>query len=245
MPLHPNRRLPVKGAFNLRDLGGYPLQDGGETKWGRALRADGLSRLTEADIALLRDRGLKRVVDLRAHSEVERHPGRLTGVPGIEVLNIPVYDQLEPLSALPAGDPLPGFYHAMLTGRREVIARIFAALEAEKDGTVLFHCTAGKDRTGLIAALWLALAGVEREAILQDYALTEALIPDLIVLFNKDLEAKGIDPELVRPMLACNQDYMAGILDFIEDDYGDVTGYLSACGLCPGQLSSLRSRLTA
>lgn len=241
----PSRLLPLEGAFNLRDLGGYALTTGGQTQWGRALRADGLSRLTTADIDLLLGRGLSRVIDLRAPQEVAHHPGKLSGVAGVEVLNLPVFDDLAPQKIPDGAEPLPQFYRAMLENRGAVIAQIFTAIdETPEGGTVLFHCTAGKDRTGLIAALWLALAGVGRDDVIADYALTAELIPGLIALFNADLERRGVDPAAIAPMLACKPAYMESLLQQIDDSHGGVAGYLQATGLSDGTLNRLQQRLT-
>lgn len=245
MPYHPDRRLPIEGAFNLRDLGGYALANGAQTRWGRALRADGLGRLSTADIDLLLSRGLTRVIDLRAPSEARQHPGKLSGISGIEVFNLPLYDDLAPMREITDPEPLPGFYRNMLSERSAMVAEVFQAIAETGEGAVMFHCTAGKDRTGLIAALWLALAGAEREVILADYALTGELIPGLITLFNADLTARGIDPELIRPMLGCEPRYMAGALDFVNTTYGDVTSYLQSSGLSAETLAALRARLAS
>lgn len=245
MPYHPDRRLPIEGAFNLRDLGGYALPDGSRTRWGRALRADGLGRLSTADIDLLLSRGLTRVIDLRAPAEARQHPGKLNNISGIEVINLPLYDDLAPLREITDPEPLPEFYRKMLSERSAMVAEVFQAIAGTGEGAVLFHCTAGKDRTGVIAALWLALAGAEREVILGDYALTGELIPGLISLFNADLVARGIDPEVIRPMLGCEPRYMAQTLDYITTTYGDVLQYLRSSGLNEETLTALRAKLAS
>ncbi|RRH74305.1 tyrosine-protein phosphatase [Falsigemmobacter faecalis] len=245
MPYHPDRRLPIEGAFNLRDLGGYALQGGAETRWGQALRADGLGRLTHGDIDLLLARGLRRVIDLRAPAEARQHPGKLSGISGIEVINLPLYNDLAPMREITDPEPLPGFYRNIIAARGEMVAEVFQAIAETGEGAVMFHCTAGKDRTGLIAALWLALAGAEREVILADYALTGELIPGLITLFNADLAARGIDPELIRPMLGCEPHYMEEALEFITTTYGDIPAYLREIGLSSDVLTTLRGRLVS
>lgn len=238
-----SRQLPVRGAFNLRDLGGYATRQGGETLRDRAWRSDGLSRLSHEDMDLMLARGLRRVIDLRAPDEVAAHPGKFSGVDGVEVINLPVFDSLAPDSLAQSDDPLPHFYRQMLTARGSALREVFHALADAPGGPVLFHCTAGKDRTGLVAALWLALAGVSREDVIADYALTAELIPGLIARFHDNLRARGIDPALVAPMFACKPAYMADLLDFIDQTWGGAADCLRAQGVSTAELSALTARL--
>lgn len=239
-----SRILPIDGAFNLRDLGGYATAQG-ETRFAQALRADTLARLTADDIEKLTTLGLRRVIDLRSPHEVQDNPGKLSSANGVEVINLPLFDNLAPsFSDLPQGvNPLTLFYRQALDERSESIKAVFEAIASAPEGAVLFHCTVGKDRTGLIAALWLTLAGVPREEVIADYALTATQITKMIPLINADLATRGIDPEVIRPMLACEPAFMKATLEHVDAKYGSVAAYLAQIGLSDETLSALRARL--
>ncbi len=169
------RHIPLGGMHNLRDLGGYPVP-GGETAWERLLRGDNPEGLTEEDLRWLLDRDITTVVDLRSDAEVGRKPDQLSGHPDFHYFHCPL---------LAEGDGMPNLetdvgagYFRMLEGSG-LVARALRTVAAAPGG-VLFHCTAGKDRTGLMAALLLGLAGVERTDILADYQVSETYLARII-----------------------------------------------------------------
>ena len=178
------RRIPLGTMLNLRDLGGYPIAGGGCTAWGRMLRGDNPAGLSDEDLQWLLDREITTVIDLRSAGELERKPDQLSADPNFFYHHIPMV----------GGERLPNLeqdvgrsYFEMLE-RREAPARVLRAI-AQAPGGVLFHCTAGKDRTGCTAALLLTLAGVGREDILADYQVTELYIRELvrkIQAFNRE-----------------------------------------------------------
>lgn len=136
------RRIPLGNMMNLRDLGGYPLPGGGHTAWGRLLRGDNPLGLSEADAGWLLERGVRTVIDLRSDGELERRPDELSRIPGFAYHHV----------SMVGGEKLPNEesdigrgYFAMLE-RRENPARVLRLI-AQAEGGVLFHCTAGKDRT--------------------------------------------------------------------------------------------------
>lgn len=169
------RHIPLGGMYNLRDLGGYPVTGGGETAWERMLRGDNPEHLTEEDIQWLLERDITTVVDLRSEAEVGHKPDQLSGVQGFSYLNCPLLetDRMPNLE-----NDVGAGYFRVLEGRRRMVKALRAVAAAP--GGVLFHCTAGKDRTGLMAALLLGLAGVGREEILADYQVSETYLADVI-----------------------------------------------------------------
>jgi protein-tyrosine phosphatase len=171
----PARLVPLEGAFNFRDLGGYPVLGGGRTRWGRLYRSDGLQALTEADAAALRELGLSTVVDLRTDVELERWGrGRLRDEPiRWEHLSVIRADGGESVAA-PDTDDLAERYLWYLEVGAGPVARALAVLAEPGATPAVFHCAAGKDRTGVVAALILDAVGVEPEAIVTDYAETSA-----------------------------------------------------------------------
>lgn len=246
---HPKRHLILPGVQNLRDLGGYPTADGRLTRWRRVLRGDGLHRITAEGLDALGSEGLTSVIDLRSAAELADEPNPYLGHPDVLFHHQPVYDDLAPtMQRIRAGDhddPLVPFYLTALIERGEAVRAVLARIAVAPKGAVLFHCTAGKDRTGIIAALLLGTAGVERETILADYALTGEFIAALVEELLERTRQSGGDAEAHARFLACAPPTMAAMLDHIERRHGSIAGYLKDIGLAAGDISSLRDRLLA
>jgi protein-tyrosine phosphatase len=235
------RHLAVAGTYNVRDLGGYPTP-AGETRWRRILRADGLHRLDAAGMSALELEGVTTVIDLR-------HPGELTGQPNpfasnavVAYHNVSLFEQLAPV-ARPGEDVLLALYKQALETRQQAIAEVLAIIANAPTGTVLFHCTAGKDRTGIVSALLLAVVGVETSLIVEDYALTGGMIAPMIEEIIADAVARGADVEAFRPLLASDPATMLATIAYIEATYGSAPAYLERIGLAPTAIDRLRQRL--
>jgi len=175
------RVLPLEGASNLRDLGGWRTAEGRRLRHGRVFRSAALHGLTESDLVRLSETGLRTVCDLRGTREAARAPSRLP--PGAEAHPLPIEpfvgaslkDMLERGAATGEGatDLLRQAYLAYVSDHLPAYRRLFALLLEEARRPLLFHCSAGKDRTGLGAALILTALGVSREQILADYVATD------------------------------------------------------------------------
>lgn len=175
LAVHPNRHVPLQTAHNFRDLGGYPTADGRSTRWGVAYRADALYSLSPADWAVMQERSVRHVIDLRSQHELETrgrfrddvYPATLHHFP---VLDIPWADDDTP-DVDTAYEFLLWAYPEML---RKGGHRLAAAVEtvAMLDEPVVFNCAAGKDRTGLVAMLILGIVGVPDEVIVADFELS-------------------------------------------------------------------------
>ncbi|UYV36791.1 tyrosine-protein phosphatase [Rhodobacteraceae bacterium D3-12] len=243
----PQRRIDLPGVQNIRDLGGYTTRDGMTTRWRRVLRGDGLHRLTSDGFATLTDEGLTSVIDLRSAGELTDEPNPFVDHARINFFHKPVYDDLAPalMATKEAGedDPLIQFYLTALIDRGEAMRDILATIASAPSGTILFHCTAGKDRTGLVAALLLEIAGVDRETILSDYALTGDFISDLVKELLARTRANGGDAETHARFLACAPLTMATTLDQVTHRHGSMSNYLKDIGLAAGDISALRDRL--
>jgi protein-tyrosine phosphatase len=235
------RHVAVAGTFNIRDLGGYASREG-QTRWRRLLRADGLHRLDAVGMAMLADEGVRTVIDLRRDHELESHPNPFRDNPAVAYHNVSLFEALDP-TAMTGGDVLLDLYLAALATRHGPIAQVLTLIADAPEGIVLFHCTAGKDRTGLIAALILALAGVETAVIVEDYALTGPMIAPLLETFIADAIARGSDVEAFRPLLACDPQTMAATLAFLIDNHGSVEAYLASIGLDNDTVGRLKARL--
>lgn len=243
-----SRHLLVEGAFNIRDLGGYATASGGTIPWRRFLRADSLHRIHPAEITRLHDEGLRMVIDLRTSDEVESAPNPFAAFPDVHFANLPLFDDLSPqaLSRAEVADehPLQRFYLTALETRATAICTILSTMADLREGAILFNCTAGKDRTGIIAALLLGIADVERDQIIADYALTADLIPDLVEEFLNLSRARGGDVESYARLLESPATAIAATLDHIDRSYGSVAGYLEKIGLPRSDLHELYGRLT-
>ena len=245
------RRLAWRGAYNARDLGGYPTEDGGQTRWKTLVRSDSLHTLTPDGQAALREYGVRTIIDVRLAHELERDPSPFatrqepgnSPMPMPRYLNLPIHTaELDPEVAPPV-DPLTA-YIVILEKSKEHIAQIVKAVAAGMgDGCVLVHCQGGKDRTGIIIALILSLAGVQREAIVEDFALSEAMLEPLYRQWvDEQVRTTGRHPEKPMYMQALPQT-MNGVLSHLEREYGGVEGYLLAVSVTGSEIEQIRHHL--
>lgn len=233
------RILQIEGAYNVRDLGGYKTKDGGTTRWGLLYRADGLHGLSEKSRQNLVNRGVSTVIDLRYSSELaeQRDVFADSGDAAYHNISLIHADQ---------GDYLRGLgelYIDIIEGSGEPMLRVFSLLASSTgSGATLFHCKAGKDRTGIVAALLLDLAGVPHEIIAEDYALTAVCLAPLMEELRKG-RPMTVSPEQYEIHLGSPPDNMIVLLNHIKSAYGDAEGYLLSIGLKPEQIQALKQRL--
>jgi protein-tyrosine phosphatase len=246
------RVLAWEGCFNVRDLGGLPTADGRRTRNGALVRSDTLCRLTPAGQTALVAHGVHTVIDLRWPAELERdevpHPFRACD--GVVYLNIPVTtgrDEAELIATAPIFGR-PGLTRAELNvlevdHNPRGIARICTEVARAPDGGVLLHCHAGKDRTGVVVAVILALLGVPDELIAEDYAMSAA---NLAALTHEWLDRSSQDPaERARLMRQAEPSPAAiqALLDRLRERYGGAEPYLLGGGMTPAHVAALRARL--
>jgi protein-tyrosine phosphatase len=235
------RHLPVKGTFNVRDLGGYPTP-AGSTQWRRILRSDGLHRLDDEGMGALIEAGVTTVIDLRHEGELATQPNPFSANPRVVYHNVSLFDQLAP-NAEHTGDALYSLYTQALAERQDAIRQVLTIIADAPEGTVLFHCTAGKDRTGIVAALTLAIAGVETALILEDYALTKTMIAPMIQDILDSATARGINVSAMMPLLGCEPETMSATITHLGETYGTVEAYLKLIGMPDETIARLRARL--
>jgi protein tyrosine/serine phosphatase len=245
----PSRALLWDGCLNVRDLGGHPTEDGAETRFGTYVRADNLERLTEAGWRALVDYGVRTVVDLRLEEERETAPP--AGLP-ITALHCPLVPDFghadwEEINALSLGAVPPDstrlVYVEFLERYRDRFGSAVSTIAtADGGGAVLFHCMGGKDRTGLVTALLLRVAGVEREAVAADYALSGT---NLQALHDSWIAASADarERELRIRICATPAEAMLAVLETLDERYGGAEGYLRAAGLGDRELDGICSRL--
>jgi protein tyrosine/serine phosphatase len=245
------RTLNWDGCVNVRDLGGIPTEDGGVTRSGQVIRADNVGTLTTAGWQALEDHGVVRIVDLRYPEELAQDPPREVDIEVVHVSVLgPSYEEgIDYLRTLDAhvdqvddiADHYAWSYVEFLERNRERFGRAIAAV-ADEPGTVVIHCMGGKDRTGIVSALLLRLAGVAHDEIGRDYALSG---PNLAVTLGSWLDSAPNALERARreKLSRTPATAMHRVLAEIEHRYGSVEGYLLAAGVEPEQVERLRARL--
>ena len=251
------RLLPLEGAQNFRDLGGYPTVDGRRVRWGAVFRSDSLAALSDADLAYLERIGLLLVCDFRGDAEVEEEPNRLAGRAPFQYWRQPIGDvSVQPSEwrrRFESGDFgeidaswLTRSYRGMIDACAAQIGAVFQRL-ARADGLpAVLHCTAGKDRTGVTAALLLLLLGVPREWVIEDYALTGHYTGDRIRAAERFFRERGIDPSRVAALMGSEPATLAGALDHLDATHGGVQRWAQQqAGLTDAELAALRSALLA
>jgi protein-tyrosine phosphatase len=244
MTLAAPRHWPLPDTHNIRDLGGYASKSGGTTQWRRILRGEALHPLTEDSRAELVDGNLSLVIDLRGPHETGLVAHPFGDHPSVAYRNIVLFDALSPIAmAEPPFDMAQRYCEALdRCGTR--FAEVFRAIVEAQPGIVLFHCTAGKDRTGVVAAMLLALSGVSHEDIAADYALT-ASAGGLIDQLRQRALAAGRDPDHVERMLASDAATIETFLAHLDTMHGGIEKYLDAIGLTASEITALRDRLCA
>lgn len=228
----------VPGAVNFRDVGGLPAV-GGRTRSGALYRSGNLAGVDEVGGEAFRSLGIRRIIDLRDDDEVAHAPSR---VGDIETLRVPLF--LGSLASFFIADmSLEQMYRALLDGAGDrITAAVRGIVGAEP---VLVHCTVGKDRTGVTVALALAAAGVDEDAVVEDYARTEAMLPAwrnkrvLAYMRSAYPEARHLE-ELASKSPAR---VMRALLDDVRRTHGSAAGYLRAHGLGEDELDGLRRTL--
>ena len=240
-----NRLLPLVGAFNFRDLGGYPTADDRRTRWGRVFRSDTLGELTEADLTLLRTMGLATVVDLRTSAEVERDGRVGLGDEGLTYVNLSVLPEEggESLAAPSGEDDMAERYLWYLEAGRGALAEALTMVADERAHPLVFHCTAGKDRTGVLSALVLSCVGVEPDAVVDDYVQTAARL-DLILQRLRRHPVYGptmadAPPARFRVEAGTMQRFLAEL----DARFGGATGWARSAGVAEATLTALRETL--
>jgi len=233
----PSRVLPLRGASNFRDLGVYCGLQGRPLRWRRLFRSDHPAHLTADDHTLLQGIGLQRALDFRGEAEraaaAYRLPGAehhaLTIEPSVVQRLQDLQRLRQPLTAEAVVALMRELYRGLVNDHAHRFAELFDHL-LQADGPLLFHCTAGKDRTGLAAALILSALGVSRGDILQDYLLTNAHFrpPERTRVRTSRLgDGPGLPDDALAVLWGVEEGFLRTALDTIDDEHGGMERYLS------------------
>ncbi|WES66112.1 tyrosine-protein phosphatase [Microbacter sp. GSS18] len=232
----------VPGAVNFRDVGGLPAASG-ITREGVLFRSGNLARLEDAGVAALGELGIRRIIDLRAEDEVQHAPSRVAGLP-LVTQRVPLF--LGSVASFFSADvSLDEMYRRLITDSAAGVVDVVRGVVAEQP--VLVHCTVGKDRTGVTIAMALAASGVEREAVIADYARTEGLLPEwrnrrvIERLRAQHPEARHLEDLATRSPAPV----MRALLQTVADEYGSAADYLRAHGMADDEIVELRRVLVA
>lgn len=228
------RLIPLDGSHNFRDLGGYHTRNGQTVRWGKAFRSDELSQLSDADLAHLSQIGLRLAIDLRSPSEIKGQEALLPQ--GCAYRQMRVYKR-EPLAEyVPTilfrrhalSQALADSYILLAESRAEVFGAILRLLADAENFPLNYHCTSGKDRTGIVTALLLSLLGVPDETIIADYSLSNLGFEYYYQRFvaRGQLDLLGVPYEEFSALFIVDPRWMENLLAYIRDRYGTVTDYL-------------------
>ncbi|MEM1137677.1 MAG: tyrosine-protein phosphatase [Bacteroidota bacterium] len=253
MNIHPGRLVHFEGTTNFRDLGGYENIHGKTIKWGKIYRSDRLNKLSEEDQDMLLALKVNTIVDFRRNDEVKAFPNSLPKEKNINIIHLPVISGINGIGVIE--DLVNGNSETNLDGTemmhkanvfyvckaREQFSNFLRLLTDEKNLPLIFHCAAGKDRTGFAAALLLSALEIPKKIIIEDYLLSNYYRQTHIVKKMNEA-AKKINPELIRPLLEVKKEYLQAAFNEIMRLYGSVNKFLSnALGLTANDIQKLKS----
>ncbi|MEM7030832.1 MAG: tyrosine-protein phosphatase [Chloroflexota bacterium] len=233
-------------CYNVRDLGGLATKSGQKIKPGTLVRADNLSRLTQEGHKALRSDGVRTVIDLRSPEELgqETYPFSMADASKPVYLNLPFEDRQHPnMAQMNATRSVSAKYGLMLDHFKHNVGVILTAFSDAQPGGVAFHCQAGKDRTGLIVALLLSIAGVPVQTIAEDYAVSEAALRPL---YEKLVVDAGNNPSKIAqlpPEPVATPETMLTVFDDLTLKYGNVERYVRQTGITDQTLMTIQTRL--
>lgn len=243
-----SRNLDWDGLLNARDLGGHPTEGGGETRWRAVIRADSVRQLTEAGWQSVVDYGVRTVVDLRSNEELAEDPPAELPLEPVHVSFFDerpeVFEEVEAASVAAAdhAEATRDVYLIFLEHFRANVAAAIRAVANAPEGGVVVHCHGGKDRTGLVSAFLLRVAGVPIEEIATDYALSE----ERLRTRHEEWFAQAADEQELERLHRISKtpaSSMREVLEELERRYGSIGGYLKAGGATDEDLERARARL--
>ncbi|MBF12654.1 MAG: hypothetical protein CMC63_10845 [Flavobacteriaceae bacterium] len=244
-PLHKNnssfqneehRLLPMDGAHNTRELGGYETTDGKSVKWGMLFRSDKLSDISKTDQVYLQNLGIKRIIDFRSKEEKKEDPDIIPK--GINYIEMPISvdgAMRSKIEAVLKGETDKDVKSFLIDANKEFVSDYTGVYEEflrnliDDEGPALFHCTAGKDRAGFAAAITLIALGVSKEEVIQDYMKTNQFTQERIEEIIGQIELMTLyqtDAEILRPLLGVEREYIETAFHTAEKKYGSLEDFI-------------------
>jgi protein-tyrosine phosphatase len=263
MPSEPSTRIAIATAPNLRDIGGWPTEEGGRIRTGLVYRSAELNRLRDADLAAFAKLNVRTVFDLRTAAEATRQPDTLPGDTATVLLDVladssqaapaelhqilddPALAQ-ELLGDGKAEGMMASAYRDMVSLPSALAAygQLYSSLAEQSQRPALYHCTAGKDRTGWATAALLMLLGVPDEVVMEEYLLTNTELLPVLRPITDQFEQRGGDPHLLTRILGVQSAYLEAAVDEMRSRFGSVESYVSeGLGVASDAQSALRDAL--
>ncbi|OMP32312.1 tyrosine-protein phosphatase [Mangrovimonas sp. DI 80] len=231
------REIVLEHSFNFRDIGGIPTKDGKHTKFGMLYRSGEISELSKEDLAYMEEIGLATILDLRSNYEIEEQPDIYPN--GVNWLHMPIgnMDNKDPKAMLKQitdadpetfdGDAMMEQFSVEFVEHPEPFKKLFQKIVEDGDSPILFHCSAGKDRTGFTSAFILYTLGVDKETIMDEYVLSNFYrYPHNESTIKKAATFYGIDERILRPLMGVKRSYLERGFKEIEAKYGSVDNFL-------------------
>ena len=261
-PIHKNnntfqseeyRLLPMDGAYNTRELGGYKTTNGKSVKWGMLFRSDKLSDISETDQKYLQNLGIKRIVDFRSEGEKTEDPNNIPD--GIDYIETPINvdgamrSKIEAVLKGETNREIKSFLvdanEEFVTDYTDVYENFLRGLIVE-DGPTLFHCTAGKDRAGFAAAITLIALGVSKENVIKDYMKTNIFTKDRIDEMIDKIELMSlyqVDADILRPLIGVERIYIETAFNSAEEKYGSLENFIrEGLNISDEEIQTLRNK---
>ena len=230
------RLLPMDGAHNTRELGGYKTTDGKSVKWGMLFRSDKLSDISKTDQTYLQNLGIKKIIDFRSKEEKEEDPNIIPK--GINYIEMPISvdgAMRSKIEAVLKGETNKEVKSFLIDANKEFVSNYTEVYEdflrnlIDDEGPTLFHCTAGKDRAGFAAAITLIALGVSKEDVIQDYMKTNQFTKERIEEIIGQIELMTLyqtDAEILRPLLGVEREYIEAAFQTAEEKYGSLENFI-------------------
>jgi len=231
------RRVPLEGSVNFRDLGGYETADGRRVKWGRMFRSDNLGRLTDPDVSVLRRLGIRLVCDFRTPAEAQKLPDRFPQGGESRCLHLPIqhgeFDPANTFERIKNGDIewmteefMVKGYIKNIDNFAPVWSKFFNNLSDASKRPLVFHCTGGKDRAGIAAALILLTLGVPEQTVVEDHGLSNIYIAAVLERIYDTIRSHGVDPQQVAPYFTAPKNAILAAIRHLRQTYGSAAEYL-------------------
>ena len=228
-------RLVLETTYNTRELGGIPIGFDSAVKWGQLLRSDDISSLSTKDIEKLQSYGVDTIIDLRTKAEREETGYILEKNDSFKkhYISLMIADDVQDITQSDTEMNLGDFYCELLDQGKDMIKDIFNVFKDSTNNGILFHCAAGKDRTGVISALMLNLLGVTDGDIIANYEVTYSHLSK-----NPDFQV----PEEYAHLVNSKREHMERFLEKLRTDYENAENYLLACGLTKSDIDRIKER---